>query len=124
VCADAGRAIFAVDSQQRRVLGYMKDAVGTLGEDEYFLSGLLQELAPPPLPADRLTLQRVLRTLQAIRSGQGDQEQGEDEMPLHCPVIFLGWMAQVPLLWACLDTAMLDQAPVVIVIKWLQRLVD
>jgi hypothetical protein len=54
-CTNPGRAIFAVDPHQQRVLREMKDAVVVWGKDDDQIPGLLEELAAPALPADRLT---------------------------------------------------------------------
>ena len=46
--------IFELDPQQQGVLSQMKNVVITLSKDDDLVPGLLQELAPPALPADGL----------------------------------------------------------------------
>ena len=50
---DAWRHILEPDPQQQRVLGHLKDAVVILGKDDDMVSGVLQELSSPVLPASR-----------------------------------------------------------------------
>jgi len=58
----------------------MKDAVAVLSKDNHLVPHLLQEPKPP---ADRLTRGAFLLTLQPVRRGQGEQQQGEHDMDPH-----------------------------------------
>src|SRR6266542_6711170 len=100
----------------------MKDAIGALGKYDAQVPGLLVELPPPALPADRLTACRLLLTLPPIRRGQREHEQREHHRHVHRALGFLRRMAQLPRLLRFLDTTVLDQTAVVIVITGLQWL--
>jgi hypothetical protein len=122
VRTDARRHILESDPHQQRVLGYMKDTVAVPGKDDDMVPGLLHELAAAALLADRLFAQVVLLSLQAVRRRQRAHPHGEDDVDTHRPGSFLGRMLQAPLLFALLDTAMLDETALVIVIERLQGL--
>src|SRR5262245_41931960 len=100
----------------------MKDAIVALSKDDHLVPGLLQELAPPVLPADGLASHRLALTLQPIRGRQREQQHGEYHMHPYRPFVFLRGMAQPPLLLRFLDTTVLDEATVVIIIEDLQGL--
>src|SRR5919108_3420184 len=112
---------FATEPQG--VLHQMKDAVIALGKHDDLLPSPLQELAPPALPADRLTPPVLALTLQPICGGQREHQQREQDMHSHRALSFLGRMPQFPLLLGFLDAAVLNQTAVVIVIKRPQGLV-
>jgi hypothetical protein len=97
----------------------MKDGIATLGKDDDVIAGLLQELATPAFPTDRLVPRVGLRTLQTIRRRQGEHQQGKQHVDAHGPRGFLRRMFQTPLLLTLLDTAMLDRTAVIIVIEGL-----
>jgi hypothetical protein len=75
------------------------------------------------LPADRFFSHVVLLTLQTVHRRQGEHQQGEEGVHAHRPRRFLGRMLQAPLLLALLDTAILDQTAIIIIIKGAQGLV-
>src|SRR5262245_29730820 len=100
----------------------MKDAVPALGKHNDLVAGLLEDLAPPPLPAHRLSSHRYPLTAQPVGHGQGKHQEGEQDMDPYGSPCFLGRMAQVPLLLGLFDTAVLDEAALIIVIKGVQRL--
>lgn len=79
---------------------------------------------PPALPADRIVPGGFLLTLEPIRRGQREHQQREDHMHPHRACGFLGGMAQLPLLLGFLNTTVLDETAVIIVIKGLQWLLD
>ena len=72
---DAGRYILALAPSPDRVFRHMKDAVAILGQDNDVIAGLLQELATPALPTDRLVPRVGWRTRQTTRRRQGEQQQ-------------------------------------------------
>jgi hypothetical protein len=123
-CPNAGRAIFDGDPQQQRVLRYMKDAVGAFGKDDDQIPRVPEEPAAPALPADGFSPGFLLLTLQPVRGGQGEQQQGEHDVHAYRPGSFLGWTLQTPLLLTLLDTAILDQTRVIVVVERLQGFVD
>src|ERR1700752_2784028 len=102
----------------------MKDPIVTLRKHDDLLTRLLQELAAPAWPAHRLPAACLPLARQPIRRGQGEHQQGKQHMHAHRPCRFLWWMTQVPLLLGFLDTTVLDETAVVIILKGLQRLLD
>src|SRR2546430_2421239 len=68
----------------------MENSMVTLGKDDDLLPRLLEELAPPALPAHRFPAQGLPLTLQPIRGRQREQQHGEHHMYPHRPFVFLG----------------------------------
>jgi len=97
----------------------MKDPIIALGKHDDFLPCLLQELAPPALPAHRLPAHRLALTRQAIGRGQAAHQQREHHRHPYDARGFLQRMAQLPRWLGFLDTLGLKQTPLVIVIKGL-----
>jgi hypothetical protein len=124
VGAEARRAIVNLAPQQERVLGQMKDPIVILRKDDELVSGLLQELTAPALPAHRLRARVLLDTLPPVRSGQGEPQPGKHHMHPHSSSALPGRMPQIPWLLACLNTAVFNEAAVIIVIKHRQWLLD
>lgn len=120
--ADPWGHILKLDPQEQRVFRHMKDAVIPSGKHDQLVPVLLLELASPALPAHRFRSQGFLFTLQPVRGRQGEHQQGKRHMYPHGPRGFLRWMFQVPRLLSCLDTAVLNEAAVIIIIKRLQGL--
>jgi hypothetical protein len=98
----------------------MQDAIVPLGTHDDLVAALFQELAPPAWPADGLTPESLALTWQTIRRGQNGEQQGNYHMHPHGSLAFLRRMPQGPRLLCCLDTAVLDEAAVIIIIKGLQ----
>jgi hypothetical protein len=69
-CANTGRHILHLDSQQQQLLGHMQDAVATLGNAADVVPGPLQQLTPPALPADRFPCGVFVFTRQPVGRGQ------------------------------------------------------
>jgi hypothetical protein len=74
--ADLWGSILELGSQEPRVFSHRKDAVIPLGTHDPLVPALLQELAPPALPAHRLFPQGGLLIRPPLRRGQGEQAQG------------------------------------------------
>ena len=110
-CPDAWRHIFELDPHQQGEFGDRKDTVPALSKDDDLVPGLLQELAPPPLPTHRFSSQLCLLTLQPVGRRQGKHQEGEQDMDLYRSLRFLGWMAQLLLLFRLLNTAVLRGCP-------------
>ena len=122
MCPNTWGHILELDPQQEDEFGHRKDAVVALGKHDDLVPVLLEELAPPALPAHRLRPGFNCFTPQPIGRRQPEQEQGKHDVNPHGPLRFLGRMAQAPLLFAFLDTAVLDETALIVVIKGFQRL--
>ena len=70
-CPDAWRHVLKLDPYQQSEFSDMKNTVPAASKDDDLVPGLLQELAPPPLPTHRLSLQLCLLTRQPVRRRQG-----------------------------------------------------
>jgi hypothetical protein len=103
--------------QQEGVFRDMKDSVPALGKDDDFVAVLLEQLAAPALPAHRFIPHRRLLRPPAVRGGQRKHRQGEEDVHLDGTFRLLRGMLQVPGLLALFDTAVLDEAAVVIGVK-------
>ena len=96
--------------QQEDEFGHRKDAIVALGTHDDLVPVLLEELAPPALPAHRLRPGFNFFTPQPRGRRQPEQEQGTHDVNPHGPLRFLGRMPQVPLLLGFLDAAVLNEA--------------
>jgi hypothetical protein len=92
----------------------MKDPVVGPGNDDHHVSSLLQELAPPALPAHRLSAGVLWLTWPPIRCGQGEQQQGDHDVHAHRPRGFLGRRFHAPRRLTVLDIAMLYETAIII----------
>ncbi len=122
MCPNTWGHILELDPQQEDEFGQRNDAVVALGTHDDLVPVLLAELAPPALPAHRLRPGFNGFRPQPRGRRQPEQEQGQHDVNPHGPRRVLGRMAQAPWLWACLDTAVLHETPLIVVIKGFQRL--
>jgi hypothetical protein len=88
------------------------------------IPGLLEELATPALPADWLAPCGVLITWQPIDRGQHEHQPREDHMHPHGVCMCLRGMARRPRLLGLLETTVLDETAVIVIIQGLQRYLD
>jgi hypothetical protein len=101
----------------------MKNAVVVLGKDDAQIPRVLEKLAALALPDDGFSPGVLLLTLAPIGGRQGEHQQGEQDVHAHRACRVLGRMLQTPLVLALLDTVILDEATVDIIVEWLQGLV-
>jgi hypothetical protein len=120
--ADPWGHILELDPHQQGESSDMKNALIPLSKDDDLVPSPFHELAAPALPADRLLPGGILLTQQPIGGREGEHQAGEYHMHAYRPRGFLGRMFQVSLLLGFLDTAVLNEAAVIIVIKGLQGL--
>ena len=95
----------------------------SLGKHDDVVSGPVQELVPPALPAHRCTSEDLVLILSPQRSRQGEYRQGEQHV--HSPRSHgvPRRMFKVPLRFGFFDIAVLNESTVVVVIRWLRGLV-
>ena len=122
LCADVWGHICELDPQQEGEFGHRNDAVAALGKHDHLVPVLLEELPAPALPPDRFCPDGAWLTLPPVGRRPREHEQGEHDVDPNCPRGFLGRMAQAPWLLTLLDTAVLDETAIIVVIKWLQGL--
>ena len=67
--SDAWGHLLELGPQEQRVFSHLKHTVVPLGTPDHLIAGLLQELAPPALPAHGLPAGRLPLTRQPIRCG-------------------------------------------------------
>src|SRR5262245_36372351 len=99
MCPDTWGHILELDPQQEDEFGHRKDAVVALRTDDDLVLGLMQEMTPPALPADRLRPGFNYFTPQPLGCRQPEEEQGAYDVNPRGPRGFLRRMAQAP--WVC-----------------------
>ena len=121
MCPNPWGYILALAPQQEDEFGQRTDAVVALGTHDDLVPVLLEELAPPALPAHRLRPGFNCCTPQPIGRRQPEQEPGQHDVNPHGPRRVLRRRAQAPWLLAFLDTAVLEETALIVVSKGFQR---
>jgi hypothetical protein len=114
--------ILELGPQEPRGLRSMPDAIVALSPHDHLVAGLLQELAPPALPAEGCRSALLGLTRPPVRPRQGPHQPGQQDVhaPRACGV--LGGMLHTPRRLALLQTAMLDQTALIVVVERLPGL--
>ena len=89
-CPKTWGHILELDPQQEDEFGHRKDAIVALGIHDDLVPVLLEELAPPALPAHRLRPGFTCFTPQPIGRRQPEQQQGETRREPVWPAPFSG----------------------------------
>src|SRR5262245_2920958 len=93
---NAWRHILALHSSQQRVFRHMNNAIAILGNDDDVVSGLLQELAPPTLPADGCSSRVGLLTRPPVLGRPGTHQPGDHDVHAPRPRVLLQGMLHTP----------------------------